>query len=299
MHADVWPPLPYDEWRETYATLHRWMQVVGKVALATAPPINHSWGVAFLVTPRGVSTHLLPHDRRSFSIEFDLIDHQLYVRASDASAQSLPLTNQPVADFYRAVMALLTRMDLGVRIWPMPVEIPDPIRFDTDTVHHTYDRAAAHRWFQIVTRVAAVLNERRADFLGKSSPVHFFWGGFDLAVTRFSGRRAPPMPDADVITRKGYSHEVSSIGWWPGDRSTPYPAFYAYASPEPAGFATAPVRPAAAFYDNDAGQFRLKYDDARLASSPRRALLDFCQTTYEAAAMLGRWERAELEGPEI
>jgi hypothetical protein len=290
-----WPALPFEAWQPTCATLHMWTQIVGKVRLAQSPYLNHWWQVPLYVSARGLTTTAIPDKDRNFEVEFDFIGHVLAIRKSDGAARTLPLAPQSVATFYAEFMAALRSLDIDVEIWTMPVEIPDPIAFDKDTVHGSYDPAYVARFWRVLQSVDAVLKEFRGRFVGKASPVHFFWGSFDLAVTRFSGRRAPPMPDADSITREGYSHEVSSVGWWPGDASTKYPAFYAYAAPEPAGFARAPLRPSQAFYDTDAAQFRLKYDDVRTAASPREALLDFCQSTYEAAANLAHWNRADLE----
>ena len=297
-HAEMaptrWPALPYEEWKDTYATLHMWMQVVGKVALAQAAPINHSWGTALLVTPRGVSTYALPHGSRSFSLEFDFVDHQLVIRASDGIVERLPLTSQSVADFYHAVMSLLQRMNLGVRIWPMPVEIENPIRFEHDTTHHTYDPDAANRLWQILARVAPIFSERRAEFLGKCSPVHVFWGALDLAVTRFSGRPAPPR-EGPAFMREAYSHEVISHGFWPGGGLVLEPAFYAYAVPEPAGLKEAPVQPAAAYYHREMGEFILPYEAVRRLADPEAALRSFIDSTYVAAATLAGWDRSSLE----
>lgn len=290
-----WPALPLDAWEPTRATLHMWCQIVGKVRLALSPYANHWWQVPLYVSARGLTTSAIPCKGRIFEVEFDFIGHVLRISVSDGATRTLRLTAKSVAAFHAEFMAALAALGIEVRIWTMPVEIPDPIAFEKDTVHAAYDPDYANRFWKALIAVDAVFKEFRGGFLGKASPVHFFWGSFDLAVTRFSGRRAPPMPDADSITREGYSHEVSSVGWWPGDASTPYPAFYAYAAPEPDGFAKAPLRPAAAFYDSEASQFRLKYDDVRLAAAPRRLLLDFCQSTYEAAATLGKWDRAELE----
>jgi hypothetical protein len=294
----AWPTLPYNEWKETYATLHMWMQMVGKIALAQAPPINHSWAVAFDVTPRGVSTHLLPHGARSFTIEFDFVDHQLVIRVSDGGVAALGLTSQPVADFYRALMNLMERIDLGVRLWSMPVEIPDPIRFEHDTIHHSYDGAAAHRWWQIISRIAPVFAERRSSFFGKTSPVHFFWGAFDLAVTRFSGRTAPPR-EGPRFMREAYSHEVISHGFWPGSGPVLAPGFYAYAVPEPAGLKEAAVQPSAAYYHQELGEFILPYEAVRTAPDPAEAIRAFIDSTYDRAATLGGWDRAALERPSL
>ena len=292
----AWPPLQYEEWQATYATLHMWMQVVGKVALAQAPPINHSWAVAFHVTPRGLSTHLLPYGSRTFAIEFDFLGHQLVVQTSDGAAERRPLVGETVADFYSAVMDLLRRMNLGVHIWPMPVEISDPIRFEDDTVHHTYDPLAAHRCWQILARVAPIFSERRASFFGKTSPVHFFWGSFDLAVSRFSGRSAPPR-EGPRFMRDAYSHEVISHGFWPGSGPVLEPAFYAYAVPEPAGLKDAAIEPSAAYYHPSLGEFILPYEAVRNAAEPAAAIRAFIDSTYDRAASLGGWDRAALERP--
>ena len=294
MNGDRWPALPYDAWKDTYATLHMWTQVVGKVALAQAPTVNHSWATALLVTPRGLSTRTLPHDQRSFAIELDLIDHQLAIRASDGVTRTLPLEPRSVADFYRDVMKTLRDMALPVKVWPMPVEIPSPIRFDEDTLHHSYDREYAHRFWRVLVQCERVLNAARCMFVGKCSPVHFFWGSFDLAVTRFSGRPAPPR-EGPAFMRDAYSHEVISHGFWPGNAQFPEPAFYAYAVPEPAGLREAPVRPAAAYYHRDLGEFILPYEAVRTAADPDAAIQMFVDSTYQQAADLGRWDRAALE----
>lgn len=289
-----WPSLPYDEWKDTYSTLHMWMQVAGKVALAQAPPVNHSWAVALHLTPRGLSTQLLPHGARAFTIEFDFVEHQLVVHVCDGPRGLLPLASQPVAAFYRRVMDLLQEMRLPVRIWPMPVEIPDPIRFEQDTVHDTYEPEHANRFWQILTRIAPIFNERRASFVGKTSPVHFFWGSLDLAVTRFSGRPAPPR-DGPAFMREAYSHEVISHGFWPGSGPVLEPAFYAYAVPEPAGLRDAAVQPAGSYYHREMGEFILPYEAVRTSADPAAALRQFIDSTYDRAATLARWDRAALE----
>jgi len=294
MTDDAWPPLPYDAWKDTYATLHMWTQVVGKVALARAAPLNHSWGVALQVTSRGLATRTLPHGRRSFTIEFDFVDHQLLIRASDGATRTLPLEPQSVANFYRAVMHALDEMSLRVKIWTLPAEIPSPIRFEEDTVHASYDPTYANRFWRILVQVERVLNGARCDFVGKCSPVHFFWGGFDLAATRFSGRPAPPR-EGPAFMRDAYSHEVISHGFWPGSGPVLEPAFYAYAVPEPAGFKDAPVEPAAAFYHRELGEFILPYDAVRTAHDPDDALRRFVDSTYTEAATLAHWDRALLE----
>lgn len=294
MAKESWPSLPYEAWKDTYATLHMWTQVVGKVALSQAPPINHSWGVALLVTSRGLSTHALPHAGRSFTIEFDFLEHRLVVRASDGAAGTLPLEPQTVAEFYQATMDLLDGMGLPVTIWPMPVEIPAPIRFDLDTVHRSYDPEYVGRLFRILVRLERVLSECRCKFVGKCSPTHFFWGSFDLAVTRFSGRRAPPR-EGPAFMREAYSHEVISHGFWPGSGQVPEPALYAYAVPMPAGLEEAPVEPTAASYNKELGEFILPYEAVRTASDPERAIRDFVDSTYLQAATRAAWDRATLE----
>jgi hypothetical protein len=291
---DRWPALPYDAWRETYATLHMWTQIVGKIALALAPPLNHSWAIALQVTPRGLSTRRLLHGARSFTIEFDFADHRLVVRTSDGAERSVLLMPRTVADFYREVMAVLREMALEVKIWPMPVEIPDPIRFDQDTVHRSYDPAFANRFWRIVSQIEHVLTRARCAFVGKCSPTHFFWGGFDLAVTRFSGRPAPSR-EGPAFMREAYSHEVISHGFWPGSGPLLEPAFYAYAVPEPRGLKEARVRPAAAFYHSELNEFILPYEAVRTAESPEGAIRAFVDSTYEQSANLANWDRASLE----
>jgi hypothetical protein len=295
MNEERWPPLPYDAWKDTYATLHMWTQIVGKVALALAPPLNHSWGSAFQVTPRGLSTRPLLHDTRSFTMEFDFVDHMLVVRASDGGERLLNLEPRTVADFYRAVMALLSDMRLGARIWPVPVELPSPgIRFDQDTVHRSYDAVQVARFWRILRQVEKTYTRARCAFVGKCSPAHFFWGGFDLAVTRFSGRRAPPR-EGPAFMQEAYSHEVISHGFWPGSGAVLEPAFYAYAVPEPPGFRDAQVRPDAAFYHRELGEFILPYEAVRTANSPEEAILEFVDSTYERGAELASGDRAALE----
>jgi hypothetical protein len=262
---------------------------VGKVALAQAPPLNHSWGIALQLTPRGLSTLVLPHGPRTFSLEFDFVSHALVIRASDGDTRTLPLRPQTVADFYAEVMSSLRDMDLPVKIWPVAVELPAPIRLDTDVVHRTYDPAAVNRFWRALMLIARVLAGARGDFVGKSSPVHFFWGSFDLAVTRFSGRLAPPR-EGPAFMRDAYSHEVISHGFWPGSGPVEEAAFYAYAVPEPDGLKQARVRPEAAYYHQDMGEFILPYEAVRTAASPQRALRDFVDSTYEAAATLARWD---------
>jgi hypothetical protein len=290
-----WPELPLQAWQDTYATLHMWTQVVGKVRLALTPRINHWWEVALYVNARGLTTSAIPYGDEVFEIQFDFIAHKLIIETSWNSSKTLPLRPQSVADFYAEFMSALRFLDIDVRIWPMPVEIPDPIRFDKDTQHASYDPEYAHRFWKILVACENIFQEFRARFIGKDSPVHFFWGSFDLCVTRFSGRRAPERPGADPITREAYSHEVISAGFWPGGGEIKGPAFYTYAAPEPQGFAEQPVKPAQAFYHPQMKEFLLMYDDVRQSTSPREALLSFLQSTYEAGARLANWNRAELE----
>ncbi len=291
---DLWPTLPYDDWKDTQATLHMWTQVVGKVALALAPPLNHCWSSALQVTPRGLTTRTLPSGRRTFAVDFDFVDHQLVVRVSDGAVRTLALAPRTVADFYRQVMTTLADLALPVNIWPMPVEIPTPIRFDEDTAHASYDRDAVNRWWRIVLQSAQILGETQHEFIGKSSPVHFFWGSFDLAVTRFSGRPAPPR-DGPAFMQDAYSHEVISHGFWPGGGPLAGPAFYAYAAPEPPGLKDIAIRPEGAGYDTGMGEFLLPYDVVRAAPSARDAILEFVRTTYDRAATLANWDRQALD----
>jgi Family of unknown function (DUF5996) len=290
----AWPALPYEAWKDTYATLHMWTQVVGKIALARAAPMNHSWAIAFHFTSRGLRTRLLPHERRSFAIAFDFLDHQLVIETSDGERRSLPLAPRSVAEFYREVMTTLDQMGLPIRIWSMPSEIPSPVRFELDTVHGSYDRAYVERWWRILVRVHQVFTERRCAFIGKCSPVHFFWGGFDVAVTRFSGRPAPPR-EGPAFMREAYSHEVISHGFWPGSAPVLEPSFYAYAVPEPQGFKTAVIQPEGAFYHAELGEFILPYEAVRTAASPEAAIAAFVDSTYDQAATLAGWDRAALE----
>jgi hypothetical protein len=294
MAEDTWPALPYERWKNTYATVHMWSQIVGKITLALAPPINHSWGIALHVTACGLTTPLLSHDSRTFTIEFDFVSHRLYIRTSDGAERALPLAAQCVADFYQAVMALLGDMGLPVTIWTTPVEIPSPIRFTDDREHCEYDPVMANRFWKILVQVDRVFRDCRTPFIGKCSPVHFFWGSFDLAVTRFSGRPAPPR-EGPAFMREAYSHEVISHGFWPGSGPVLEPAFYAYAVPEPGGLKTAAINPAAAYYHRELGEFILPYEAVRTASSPDQMIADFVDSTYDAAATLAGWDRASLE----
>ena len=290
--GETWPSLPLDAWADTYTTLHRWTQIVGKIRLARAPMLNHWWQATLYVTCRGLTTGPMSHGARCFQIDFDFIDHRLLILTADGQRESFPLTAFCVADFYHEIMARLRALGLETRIWTMPVEIENPIACDVDRTHTSYDPEYANRCWRMLAQSARVMEAFRARFLGKVSPVHFFWGAFDLAVTRFSGRRAPLHPGApglaDWVTQEAYSHEVSSCGIWPGDASTGGPAFYAYAYPAPPGFAETKVRPDAAFYSQDKGEFLLPYDAVRRADSPDDDLLAFLQDTYAAAADLGR-----------
>jgi len=289
------PGLPFDAWKDTLGTLHMWAQVVGKVRLKLTPLVNHWWNVPFYLTARGFTTSAMPYGNRTIEVQFDFIDHKLVIESSDGHAVTIALEPQSVAEFYAKFMAALAELGVHVHIWTLPCEVPNPVPFEQDRAHAAYDREAVHRFWQIVAWVDQVLKEFRTSFVGKVSPVHFFWGSFDLAVTRFSGRPAPPREGADSITREAYSHEVSSAGFWPGGGEIKGPAFYSYAAPEPAGFAERSVRPATAFYHPQVKEFLLMYDDVRAAASPRDALMEFLQSTYAAAADSAKWDRKALE----
>ncbi len=292
---ECWPALRLDSWNDTRATLHMWTQMVGKVRLRLTPLVNHWWNVPLYVTTRGLTTSRIPYEQKAFELWFDFISHRLVLETSDGIVKTLPLAPRPVADFYAEFMEMLRSAGITVKIWPMPVEIPDPIPFDQNRVHASYDPASVEKFWRILLSVAAVFSQFRSEFIGKCSPVHFFWGSFDLAVSRFSGRRAPERPGADAVTREAYSHEVSSVGFWPGGGGVKDAAFYSYTSPEPPGFKEAPVRPGAAYYEKQIGEFILMYENVRQADSPSAALLEFCKTTYEAGANLGNWDRKALE----
>jgi Family of unknown function (DUF5996) len=298
--SDAWPSLPLAEWSDTCATLHRWTQIVGKVRLAQSPWINHSWSVTLYVTARGLTTSAAWYGDRTFQIDLDFQDHRVAILTSDGGRAGFALEPQSVASFYRRLMEEMKKVDLHVKIVPKPNEVPDPIPFDQDEVHCAYEAEYANRFWRILAQVNRVFTDFRARFVGKCSPVHFFWGATDLAVTRFSGRTAPPHPGGvpnlpDWVAKEAYSHEVSSCGFWPGGGAVADAAFYSYAYPEPDGFAAAPLRPGAAFYSQEAREFILPYDAVRQSASPDTTLLDFLQTTYEAAANLGKWDRAALE----
>jgi hypothetical protein len=292
---ELWPELPLAAWQDTYSTLHMWTQIVGKVRLALTPKINHWWGVPLYVNALGLTTSAIPYADGNFEVQFDFVHHHLVIRTSNDAIRTLALAARSVADFFREFMAALTSLGIAVKIWKMPVEIANPIPFDQDTQHASYDPEYANRFWRILVCSEAIFKEFRAGFIGKASPVHFFWGSFDLAATRFSGRRAPERIAADSITREAYSHEVVSAGFWPGGGDVKGAAFYTYAAPEPAGFLKSPVRPAEAFYHLQLKEFILMYDDVRRSSSPRETLLAFLQSTYDAAADLGNWNRKELE----
>jgi uncharacterized protein DUF5996 len=295
-----WPDLPFAGLRETCTTLHLWSQVVGKIRLVCTPWTNHSWHVPLYVTARGLTTSPIPYGGRSFEIDFDLLEHQLRIRTSDGADRSIPLDPRPVAEFFRVVMGVLDELHLQVKIHTTPSEIAEAIPFERDTRPRTYDRELATRFWRALLQIDRVFKEFRSHFIGKCSPVHFFWGSFDLAVTRFSGREAPPHPGGvpnfpDWVAREAYSHEVSSAGFWPGGGGIEYPAFYSYAYPAPQGFSEAKVQPAGAFWSKQLGEFILAYDEVRTATSPDESLLAFLQSTYEAAAEHAHWNRTALE----
>jgi hypothetical protein len=272
-----------------------WAQIVGKVRLKLCPLVNHWWNVPFYVTARGMTTSAMPYERRAIEVQFDFIEHKILIETSEGRIVEMAMEPQSVADFYEKFMAALRELGLSVHIWTMPCEVPNPTPFEKDHVHAAYDADAAHKFWRILVWVDQIFKEFRAGFEGKASPVHFFWGSFDLAVTRFSGRPAPERPGADSITREAYSHEVSSAGFWPGGGDIKAPAFYSYAAPEPPGFAEQRVGPQAAFYHPQMKEFLLMYDDVRTAGSPKDALMEFLQSTYNAAADLGKWDRKNLE----
>jgi hypothetical protein len=291
---DAWPVLPLAPWIDTRDTLHMWLQIVGKVRLRQSPPINHSWHTTLYLTARGLTTSPMPHGDRMFQIDLDLLDHRLIVQADDGAVGGFRLEPMPVRDFHARLLDELARLHLPVRIHGRPNEIPDPIPFAEDDLHRAYDADAVQRCWRAMEQAARVFTIFRGRFVGKCSPVHLFWGALDLAVTRFSGREAPPHPGGipnlpDAITREAYSHEVSSAGFWPGTAPIDYPAFYAYAYPEPPGFPDAAVLPAGAFYSPDFREFVLPYDAVRTAEDPDGTLLAFLESTHAAAATLGQW----------
>ena len=301
--ASDWPELPYEAWKDSYATLHLWSQIVGKIRMAQTPWLNHSWHVTLYVTVRGLSTSPIPYGMRNFQLEFDFINHVLWVSSDDGAQEGVGLSPRTVADFYAEIMRALAKLGIEVRIDEVTNELPEPVDLRTDVLHSSYDPDYAHRFWRVLVSVEHVLYRFRTAFIGKCSPVHFFWGSFDLAVTRFSGRRAPLHPGGvpylpDDVTQEAYSHEVSSTGFWPGSPGIEYPAFYSYAYPEPPGFRTAAVGPADAHYDEGQGEFLLPYDAVRTSSNPDAALLEFLQSAYVAGADLGGWDRRALEPAE-
>jgi Family of unknown function (DUF5996) len=294
-----WPAMRLADWRDTYVTLHMWTQIIGKIRLELTPKVNHWWNVPLYVSSRGLNTSMIPYGDRHFDMEFDFFQNQLVIRTTEPKTASVALAPRTVADFYKEVMGALRSLGIEVHIWKMPVEVADPIPFDQDRVHSAYDGEYVRRLWRILLSVDSVFKMFRARFVGKSSPVHFFWGSFDLAITRFSGRRAPERNDPDPVLRKimqeAYSHEVISAGWWPGSGEIQEAAFYCYAAPAPSGFAEQKVRPAQAFYHAGMGEYVLMYEDVRLQASPTTALMEFLQSTYEAGATTGKWDRRELE----
>jgi len=304
MTHTAWPELPLSAWKDTYATLHLWTQIVGKIRLAQTPWLNHSWHVVLYATPRGLTTSLIPYGDRSFQLDFDFIDHVLLVSTCDGQKKEIGLFPRSVADFYADIMRSLLELGIKVSIHELPNEIPNAIRFSEDDVHASYDREFAQRFWRILVQSARVLSLFRTSFIGKCSPVHFFWGSFDLAVTRFSGRRAHPIPAGggvpnlpDAVTLDAYSDQVSSAGFWPGGQGIDYPAFYSYTSPAPPGFSSVPISPAQAFWTRDLNEYILPYDAVRTAGDPEQTLMEFLTSTYVAAATTGNWDRAALECP--
>ena len=296
---DAWPPLAFESWRDTAMTLQLWTQVVGKIRLASTPWVNHSWQVPLYVTARGLATSPMPNGKEAVELEFDFIAHRLVGRSSNGALAELALQPMTVADFYHSALSLTQELGMNAQIHPIPAELPGAIAFPDDRLHHSYDAEAVHRFWRALLQADRLFKLFRTAFLGKASPVHFFWGSFDLAVTRFSGRQAPLHPGgvpglADSVTQEAYSHEVSSAGFWPGSESFPRAVFYSYAYPQPEGFAQAKM-PAGAVYETTLGEFILPYDTVRASSDPDALVMDFLQASYAAAASLGRWDRAALE----
>lgn len=297
--TDSWPALPYAAWKDTLATVHMWTQIVGKIRMELSPPVNHWWHVPLYLCARGLTSGPIPHGVRQFEMEFDFIAHQLAVRTCEGEVRTLELRPRTVASFYGELMDVMNALGLPVRIFPVPQEVADPIPFHEDTTHAAYDAGAANRAWRAMAHADRVMREFRGHYLGKSSPVHFFWGSFDLAVTRFSGRGAPEHPGApgvaDAVTREAYSHEVSSAGFWPGNEAFPQAAFYAYFYPQPDGYADAAVGPQGAYYSAELGEWLLPYEAVQTAADPDAALMEFLQTSYAAGADLAGWDRAALE----
>jgi hypothetical protein len=292
--TETWPALPLAEWQDTYNTLHMWTQIVGKIRLRLSPMMNHWWHVPLYVTSRGLTTSAIAYKQRNFGIEFDFIEHNLIIHTSNGMIEEIKLQPRSVADFYQELMARLQSLGIEVKISPRPDEVANPIPFAEDHEHAAYDPEYVNRFWRILVQSDTLFKQFRSHFIGKCSPVHFFWGSFDLAVTRFSGRRAPEREGADFITREAYSHEVISHGFWPGGGGV-QPAFYSYTAPEPEGLGKQPIHPDQAFYSADMSEFLLMYDDVRSANSPEQVVLDFLQTTYEAGATLANWDRDTLE----
>jgi hypothetical protein len=292
-----WPELPLDSWRDSYETLHMWSQAVGKICLELTPKTNHNWNIAFHFTATGLTTPVMHAHGHDFTIAFNFVDHRLEIACADGKQAHIKLEPKSVADFYREVMETMRKIDLDVKIWTMPVEVPNPIRFEDDTVHRSYNPERVNAFWRALLSINPVFEEFRCGFVGKCSPLHFFWGSFDLALTRFSGKKAPPRdwPEGMEFMAEAYSHEVISAGFWPGSGPVQEPAFYAYAAPAPEGFAAAKVSPSAAYYQSELGEFILPYDAVRSAPSPENELRAFLDSTYEAAASLADWNRAELE----
>ncbi|HKY26815.1 MAG TPA: DUF5996 family protein [Pyrinomonadaceae bacterium] len=290
--TELWPSLPLEEWQDTYATLHMWTQIVGKIRLTLAPPVNHWWHCALHLSPVGLTTTPMPYKGKLLEIEFDFIEHKLIIRTSDEITRLIELAPRTVADFYREIMSTLESLNYPVKIFTKPQEVPNPIPFENDTEHASYDPEYANRLWRIVARAAVIFEQFRGRFIGKCSPVSFYWGSFDLAVTRFSGRPAPPRPGADLITREAYSHECISAGFWPGG-GFKGPAFYSYTAPAPEGLQDQPIPNG--FYSTDLSEFVLLYDDVRNSNSPKDHLMQFLQGTYEAGANLAKWDRVSLE----
>jgi hypothetical protein len=299
MTTHIWPALPLAEWKDTYETLHRWTQIVGKIRLALTPFMNHWWNATLYVTPRGLTTSIMPYNGRYIQIDFDFIAHLLVIEIDDGSTKKIPLQPCSVAEFYQGVMSALRSVGMPVTIWTTPVEVSDRTPFESDRKHASYDREYAQRVWRILVHSSRVLTEFRSKFIGKVSPVHFFWGAFDLAVTRFSGRTAPPHSGAPNLARsvavEAYSHEVSSCGFWPGGGPVDEPSYYAYSYPEPQGFKDYPIQPTEAYYNTEMREFILPYESVRTSKAPDEVLLSFLQSTYEAAAILATWDRSVLE----
>jgi hypothetical protein len=298
LDSAIWPSLMLSEWQDTHDTVHMWMQIVGKTRLALAPRDNHWWHVPLYVTARGLATSPIPYRSRAFEIAFDFVDHQLVVNTSDGATRSIALRPQAVADFYREYMSTLDTLGIAVKIWPVPVEIDAPIPFLDDRRHASYDAGLAQRFFHILLHANRILTRFKGRFLGKTSPVHFFWGAFDLALTRFSGRRAPePKSTEWWVLREAMSHEEISFGFWPGSGGIAEPAFYGYVRPEPPRLSAIPVQPGTAYYSRELADFILPYEAVRSESSPDDAVLDFYQSVYDAGADLAGWDRAALDRP--